>query len=339
MRDDVGGDGKAPAHIVTSLWGGHPSWAQCRLVDRRGVSTIRHVRNLLKAVGPDDVVVLNGALGWAYRYVDVLAALCLRLRRRRPWVILTDCTWEPGSRALARKAPWLAGIVPLVSRAVVRALDHDRAIFCVLSSDEARSFGPLWRLRHGKVAHTPFCVTLYDWLDAPVRDEGYVFAGGNSLRDYPLLLSAMEGVDAPLRIASSFAAPNLPAHVLCRPLSHADFMDELLGSRVVVTPLQVSQRSAGQQTYLNAMALGKPVIVTEAPGVRDHIEDGRTGLIVANRPEALREAIRWVLDDANAVAVAAMARAGREEARARFSDRSYYENLLEIARGCLARRD
>ena len=32
--------------------------------------------------------------------------------------------------------------------------------------------------------------------------------------------------------------------------------------------------NVGQQTYLNAMALGKLVIVTKAPGVGDYIENG-----------------------------------------------------------------
>lgn len=57
-----------------------------------------------------------------------------------------------------------------------------------------------------------------------------------------------------------------------------------------------ARRSAGQASYLNAIALGKPVVVTDAPGVRDYVDHRRTGLIVPpGDPIALREAVNWTL--------------------------------------------
>jgi glycosyltransferase involved in cell wall biosynthesis len=50
--------------------------------------------------------------------------------------------------------------------------------------------------------------------------------------------------------------------------------------------------SGGQQTFLNAMAMGKPVIVTDPEGAEDYICNGIDGLLVPpGDPEKLRSAI------------------------------------------------
>jgi len=49
---------------------------------------------------------------------------------------------------------------------------------------------------------------------------------------------------------------------------------------------------------IEAMAAGVPVVATEAPGIRDVVQDGETGLLVpVGAPAALAEAIRRVLED------------------------------------------
>ena len=104
---------------------------------------------------------------------------------------------------------------------------------------------------------------------------------------------------------------------------------------VVVVPLLAdTDRSAGQQTYLNAMGRGKPVVVTDAPGVRDYITHDETGLIVPNEPEALADAVNRVLTDR------ALARrlgdAARADVLSRFALGAYVTRLLELADQVLA---
>jgi glycosyltransferase involved in cell wall biosynthesis len=49
---------------------------------------------------------------------------------------------------------------------------------------------------------------------------------------------------------------------------------------------------------IEAMAAGVPVVATEAPGIRDVVQDGETGLLVpVGAPPALADAIRRVLED------------------------------------------
>jgi glycosyltransferase involved in cell wall biosynthesis len=115
--------------------------------------------------------------------------------------------------------------------------------------------------------------------------------------------------------------------------------DELLrAASVVVVPIEARRdRSAGQQTYLNAMALGKPVVVTDALGVREYVEDGRTGLIVPpGDPSALRTALQWLLDPANSAEVTALGARARAVALERFGPDEYVRRLLEVLDVALA---
>ncbi len=117
------------------------------------------------------------------------------------------------------------------------------------------------------------------------------------------------------------------------PVSPGRFFELLRNARVVVVALDArDDRTAGQQTYLNAMALGKPTIVSDSPGVREYVEDGRTGLVVppAN-PDALSRALRWVLDPANESALERMGAEAEREALSRFSPARYAQRTLEVA--------
>jgi glycosyltransferase involved in cell wall biosynthesis len=318
--------------IATSIWSDEAVWRSTKLIDRRNIGLARYLWRIWKGAGQCDVLILNGALGWPDRYCDLLAALVVKLRVRRPWVVLTDCTWEMGSRALARKMPMLAWLWPRLSRFMIARLDHRKAIYCVLSSDEKKNFGKHWRVDPSRIHFTPFCNTLFDVGDE-LPSEDYVFSGGNSLRDYPLLIEAFEKVPNSLRIASSFKAMDLPANVVCRPLPHQAYMEELRRSGIVVVPLQPSQRSAGQQTYLNAMALGKLTIINDVMGVRDYVEHGVTGLIVDSTPQAIADAIIWAGDENNHAAVDNIRSAGRIAAREKFGLANYLASIKEVAQG------
>lgn len=168
-----------------------------------------------------------------------------------------------------------------------------------------------------------------------------MFAGGDPLRDYDLLVEAARGLDAPVRIASRhFTAPGAPPNVEIGPLPPDDYARAFRAARVVVVPLEGgTPRSAGQQTYLNAMAFGKPVVVTDAPGVRDYIEPGRTGLVVPTGDAgALRDALAWVLSVEAQPEVRQMALRGREAALGTFTIDHYAIALLEIVDRALTER-
>ena len=160
--------------------------------------------------------------------------------------------------------------------------------------------------------------------------SGGVFAGGDSHRDYGPLIEAAREIDSDFTLAtgrlSGDQLASLPPNVSAGRLPHDDFMRRLRSAAVVVVALQGrSDRSAGEQTYLNAMVLGKPVIVVDTMGVREYVEDGKTGLVVppAADPAALTAALRWVLDPANEQEVAAMTERARAIALNRYGPDNY----------------
>lgn len=320
--------------LSTHVYGDrHPDWdARVDVLDRRRMTRGQLFRRLVAAAGDYDALVLNGSIGMSERFVDLLAGAAIRrTRRRQPAIVLTDCSWRLGDARLDRAA----------MRTGIRALNGPRVRYCVRSTAELEHFPRTWHVDPGHVVFTPYAHTVTaEELAVPATTDGGVFAGGNSLRDYPTLLEAVRDLDVPVRILTSVLGDaELPAHVRVQPIrSHEDFVEGLRGAAVVVTPLQPGlRRAAGLDTYLSAMALGKLVVVSESPGVRDYIEDGRTGLVVpAGEPAALRDALVWALDPANAEEAAAIAARAAETTRSRFTYEAYVARLLRIVDELLA---
>jgi Glycosyl transferases group 1 len=333
---------RADRSIVTTLVNDRPQWARrVRMVDRHAQPAASVTGRVVAAGLRGRTLVLLGSAGFGARYADLLAAVAVARSPRRPAVVLSECTWEPGSAALARRLR--VGGKGGAARLAVRAMDSEHTTFCVLSRAEQERFPRTWGVEPERVVHTPFTVTLdAEQLAAPAPAGDAVFASGNSLRDYGPLLDAAPGIPAPVVLATTQVDRNarLAPNVRAGPLPHADCVDELRRARVVVVPLAENRwRSAGQQTYLNAMALGKAVVVTDTMGVRDYVEDGVTGLIVApGDARAMGEAVRWTLDPANAEAVRAMTERAMQTVRERFTLDRYLARLLDVASDTIARR-
>ena len=251
------------------------------------------LRKMLSAAKGADAVILRGTSGFGAGYVEAVAGLLIKLRwRHPPLVLVSDATWDVTSQALEDRLPRFARpLLPRLGRLGVRATDGRHVIYGVLSSDEKQGFEGRWGIDGRRVRFTPFYATLGRDLASSATDGGYVFAGGNSYRDYDLLVKAVEGLDVPVRLASSWRPSQpLPPNVEVASLPQDEYNRTMLGAGLMVVPLRPAARSAGQQTYLSAMLAGKPLIVTDAPGVRDYVVPGQTALVVENDPEALRAA-------------------------------------------------
>lgn len=255
------------------------------------VDTVRSASVLQVVARASDyrAVVLDGSC----RAGQIAAAL-ISARRRPPLVVIADSTWKSNTNPVDMA----------ISKLGVRAIDGTHATFCVISSYELESFRRTWGPLKGQVRFVPWPCTLPETeLSRPASDNGRVFAGGNSLRDYDLLLEAAASISAPVDLATNALTERqragVPDNVRARRVASQVYDELMLNSAVVVVPLEPRRdRSAGQTTYVQAMARGKPVIVTDTPGVRDYIQDGHTGVIVPPRdPDALAAAIRALLDD------------------------------------------
>ena len=292
------------------------------------------LRRLLRAAKGADAVILRGTSGFTSGYVEAVAALLIKLRwRHPPLVLVSDATWDVTSQALEERLPAFARrLLPRLGRWGVRATDGRHVVYGVLSSDEKRDFERRWGVDGSRVRFIPFYATLWRDLASTATDEGYLFAGGISYRDYDLLVKATEGLDIPVRVASSWRPSQpLPANVTVASLPQDEYNRALLGASLMVVPLRPAARSAGQATYLSAMLAGKPLIVTDAPGVRDYVVPGETALVVEPDPDALRAAITWVRDPANRAEVQLMVKRARQTVEEHYLARHYFSRLWETA--------
>jgi len=129
---------------------------------------------------------------------------------------------------------------------------------------------------------------------------------GLEFRDYPTLMAAVQGLDVQVILAAaspwskrsdSTAGQEIPPNVIVRRFSQFELRQIYHHSRFVVMPLYPVEFQAGVTAILEAMAMGKAVICTQTPGQTDVVVDGQTGLYVpAQNPQALREAIQYLLD-------------------------------------------
>jgi glycosyltransferase involved in cell wall biosynthesis len=132
----------------------------------------------------------------------------------------------------------------------------------------------------------------------------------------------------------------LPPNVQVGPVSHDEYIDLLRSAEAVVVALRSAvRRSAGQQTYLNAMWFGKPTIVTDAIGVRDFVADGVNGLVVDGTVEGYLKALRWISDPANVAEVSRLSAEAQRTAREDFSlsgiVRCIFAVVDELIPGCV----
>lgn len=313
--------GETPAarrHILTTLhFPDRDAWvARARMIDRSSLSPPGVLRQVLAAARPDDVVVLDGGVGRREGYVDRVAAGLLGRRRRPPRIVMTDSTWSPGPGR----------------RAALRLVDTPRTTYCVLSSHEQACFPARWGVDASRVMFTPFYWTVPRAEDDVPRGRG-VFAGGDALRDHEVLLRAAARLDARVTVATHHRPRTaVPDNVTLGPVTPERFLQLMREAEVVAVPLRAGlARSAGQQTYLNAMVLGKLVVVSDAPGVRDHVVDGVTGLVVPpGDDQGLAEALRWATDPGNSDACERMRQRAREVATEQFSPERYVQSLLDV---------
>jgi glycosyltransferase involved in cell wall biosynthesis len=308
-----------------------PEWvSRVDVVYRPGDSWSAQVRRLVGDVASRyELMILDGSIGIP-RSPELASAALIARRRRPPGLMLTECNWKPGS-----------GSSRLLRHIGIRAVDRAVVRYCVYTTDELEAFPRRWGVDPDKMAFTPFYYHLSDeeLAQAPIAGD-HVFSGGDSLRDYETLAEVARRLPSiPFRIASATAhLESVPGNVEVGRVPHAEYIQLVRSAAVLVVPLRAGViRTAGLETFLTGMALGKLIITTDSPGIRDYVDDHRTGLIVPpGDAAAMTEAIAWAVDPANADEVARIAAAGRESARRDFSPDAYVARLLEIADEALA---
>jgi glycosyltransferase involved in cell wall biosynthesis len=161
------------------------------------------------------------------------------------------------------------------------------------------------RISPSRLYFQPYGVDQSFWRPGPRPEERLLVSAGREHRDYQTLARAVDGVDARVFLAAgSLHSPRAhqaggsvwPPNISAAFADHLTLRDWYERAAIVVVPLLPNDFQAGVTTLLEAMAMGKAVVVTATEGQRDVVEPGVTGLTVPpGDVQALRETIDSLL--------------------------------------------
>jgi len=332
------------------------------LLDRRDVGrsriarAIRQVAGLATAQawlafsrrGEYDAIVTDG------EHVGIPLAMMLRLSRA-PVRHITI-----GHRLSSRKK-WIFFRGLSAHRRIDRIAVHSRLQFNIAIAKLG--------VEPERLALVPYQVDTAYWRPDAVAEERLVVSAGLEHRDYATLFRAVEGLGAQVVIGAAsnwsrheFAEVARPANVLVDSFDYASLRDLYARAALVVVPLADVDNQAGVTTILEAMSMGKAVVVTQSLGQTDVVEDRRlqargplrprpasltrrfaeharipvepTGLYVApGDSDGLRRAISYLLEHPDERAH--LGRAARRTVEALFTVEQFAERMRALVDSCL----
>ena len=156
-------------------------------------------------------------------------------------------------------------------------------VICVSARREIPLYSERLKLSHSRFRFVPWHTNVIE-PSCELDDGDYIFAAGRTGRDWLTLAEVTKRTSATFVIvmsAKDLRAASFPENVKIRTdIAYSEYRELLRNARIVVVPLEVHSYSSGQVALLEAMALGKPVICTQALGTEDYVEHGKTGLLV-----------------------------------------------------------
>jgi hypothetical protein len=134
-----------------------------------------------------------------------------------------------------------------------------------------------------------------------VRDDGYVFSGGYSNRDYDTLLHAANEAKFPLVIAASrrnsISGPIGPHVQLHLDIGEADFELLLAASRVCVIPLLDKSDACGLSVLLRVLRNSKPLIATRHDAIEAYLGPDYPGYVSGADSQGLRRMLERAMTE------------------------------------------
>jgi len=225
--------------------------------------------------------------------------------------------------------------LPLATLRLGHLLDH----FLCLSEQSRKELESRYRVPAERITVIGSRVdTDFFTPEASTEPALQICSAGAVNRDYRTLIEAASPLGVPLKIAADTAWAHstgqtdhgeLPPFVELRSWGNYQNLRKLYAqSAVVVVPLARPMLS-GVTVALEAMAMGKPVILSHNQYVEEFIRDGENGLFVApGDASALRAKIQYLLDRSDEAArIGARARAWVLE---RYTVESYVNRILSV---------
>lgn len=185
-----------------------------------------------------------------------------------------------------------------------------------------------------------FGVDTSFWTPGPAPESGYILAVGNDgRRDYPTLIEAARLLPWRMILVTTCKLPSLPPNVehihggYAGGVSDARLRDLYRGASCVVVPLKPTYQPSGQSVTLQAMACGRPVILSKTKGIWscETVKDRETLLLAPpGDAEELAHAIRSVMEDS--LYAGNLGITARNAVRRHASIQDFADRLLDICR-------
>lgn len=221
-------------------------------------------------------------------------------------------------------------------------MDDPQVLLTVYSEADREYFRDTVGLRRASVEVLPYGQPEPIVFPLPDdRPEGFVFAGGYSNRDYEGLSAALAATGLPAVVVRSGrnTMPGFPPGVRAlRDIDPREFNAWAAAADLVVIPLREQNGSSGQSVALTALSLGRPVLYSDTPCLREYFVPGVTGEPYAHGDnEELARKMKELWDDPERRK--RLGQAGRKDYEKRFSQEAMFAGLVALIREAQGARE
>ncbi|CAN5331528.1 hypothetical protein BH11ACT1_BH11ACT1_12800 [soil metagenome] len=216
----------------------------------------------------DDAAAETGRITWDE---NVAAGLAPRAGASRHSGVIWLTDQAAAGKTVGRRVAWLRRFTSL----------------WVLSAAQVVPLRELLGPRGPRVSVVPFGVDAEFFAARAYPLAPLVLSiGGDRDRDTATLFRALSqvlasapGTEVVVQTSSSLEPP--PGIIKVGRLSHADLRELYTRASVVTIATRPNLHVSGMTVSLEAMATGRPVVITGTPGMADYVRDDRTGVVVA----------------------------------------------------------
>ncbi|MDR3308875.1 MAG: glycosyltransferase family 4 protein [Tannerella sp.] len=228
-----------------------------------------YIVQAFRAFGNDkgyDVVISHGAQsGLVYSLLNVF-----RSPRKRPLHVIIDVGGLNGWRTNR------------IETALIKFALKSKPAFICHASIQMEQYGLIYQnvIKQARFIRFGIDMEEFHHPDCPV--ENYVLSFGYGARDYDTLIRAWGQIDTDAKLyIIGTCNLKIPPDVILLPKTDIDTLNQYIAkSLFVALPLSYRKHSYGQTSFLQSMALGKPVIVTKTPGSVDYLIEGEGAYFV-----------------------------------------------------------
>jgi glycosyltransferase involved in cell wall biosynthesis len=173
-------------------------------------------------------------------------------------------------------------------------------------------YGKFYNVPENKCIYIPFKPNNYNVLERyEIVDGDYLLSCGASYRDFDTLIKALEFLEYPTKIVlpekniekihnTELNESELPSYieVVRHDFDYDSWNNFIAKSKFVVIPIKKDAlQPAGISVYLEAMALGKAVIVSEGASTNSILSCTDAEIVTCEDPEKLALAIKKMWED------------------------------------------